>query len=84
MSWAPVPGRRTWPACATPIRSLVNVSAAAPVHPPPANGDPLDPRPFILGQHTDTTLNDSLLDHVWKAPSKGWWACFAAALAMLG
>ncbi len=60
------------------------MSAAAPVHPPPANGDPLDPRPFILGQHTDKTLNDSLLDHVWKAPSKGWWACFAAALAMLG
>jgi len=60
------------------------VSAAAPVQPSAANGDPLDPRPFILGQHTDKTLNDSLLDHVWKGPSKGWWACFAAALAMLG
>jgi molybdopterin-containing oxidoreductase family membrane subunit len=50
----------------------------------PAGQDPLDPRPFIQGQQTDRTLNDSLLDHVWKAPSKGWWACFAVALAMLG
>ena len=49
-----------------------------------ASSDPIEPRALIEGAHSDRTINDSLLDHVWKAPSKGWWACFAAALAMLG
>ncbi len=45
--------------------------------------DPLDPRPFIEGKHTDQTINDSLLQHVWKLPGRGWWALFSVALAML-
>jgi Ni/Fe-hydrogenase subunit HybB-like protein len=58
------------------------VSAAAP-HSEEAQ-DPLDPRPFIEGQQTDGTLNDSLLRHVWRPPGRGWWACFALALSLLG
>jgi molybdopterin-containing oxidoreductase family membrane subunit len=45
--------------------------------------DPIDPRPFIEGVQSDRTLNDSLLQHVWRGAGKGWWACFAVALAAL-
>ena len=33
--------------------------------------------------YTDETLNDSLLDHVWRGAGKGWWACFSVALSAL-
>ena len=56
----------------------------ASVAPLPAATDPLDPRPFIEGQQTDRSLNDNLLNHVWQLPSRGWWALFSVALAMLG
>jgi Ni/Fe-hydrogenase subunit HybB-like protein len=46
--------------------------------------DPLDPRPLIEGVHTDRTINDSLLEHVWRGAGRGWWACFGVALSMLG
>ena len=46
--------------------------------------DPLEPQPLIEGQHTDKTINDSLLAHVWRGAGKGWWACFAVALSLLG
>ena len=36
--------------------------------------DPLDPRPLIEGTQTDQTINDSLLEHVWRGAGKGWWA----------
>jgi molybdopterin-containing oxidoreductase family membrane subunit len=48
------------------------------------NGDPLDPRPFIEGAQTDKSLNQNLLDHVWRGAGKGWWALFTAAVGMLG
>jgi molybdopterin-containing oxidoreductase family membrane subunit len=46
--------------------------------------DPLEPVPLIDGKYTDQTINDSLLAHVWRGAGKGWWACFAVALSMLG
>jgi len=57
------------------------VAAEAPASP---TNDPLDPRPFIEGQQTDKSINDSLLAHVWRRPGKGWWACFGMAVTMLG
>jgi Ni/Fe-hydrogenase subunit HybB-like protein len=57
---------------------------AAP-NPAVVNGrDPLEPVPLIDGKFTDRTINDSLLEHVWRGAGKGWWACFAVALSMLG
>ena len=53
--------------------NLVNVS-----------NDPLEPRVLIEGKQTDASLNDSLLQHVWRGAGKGWWACFSVALAALG
>src|SRR6187401_3113444 len=46
--------------------------------------DPLEPAPLIDGAYTDKTINDSLLAHVWRGAGKGWWACFAVALSLLG
>src|SRR5205809_5714713 len=46
--------------------------------------DPLEPTPLIEGAHTDKTINDSLLAHVWRGAGRGWWACFAVALSLLG
>src|SRR5690349_6411787 len=46
--------------------------------------DPLEPAPLIDGAHTDKTINDSLLAHVWRGAGRGWWACFAVALSLLG
>jgi Ni/Fe-hydrogenase subunit HybB-like protein len=57
--------------------------AAPGIAPLPTN-DPLDPAPLIEGAHSDATLNDSLLQHVWRGAGRGWWACFAVALSMLG
>ena len=34
--------------------------------------DPLEPQPLIDGKHTDKTINDSLLAHVWRGAGKGW------------
>ena len=48
------------------------------------SGDPLEPRALIEGKQTDATLNDSLLQHVWRGAGKGWWACFSVALSLLG
>jgi Ni/Fe-hydrogenase subunit HybB-like protein len=49
-----------------------------------ASSDPIEPRPLIEGAHSDRTINDSLLDHVWRTAGKGWWACFTVAFGMLG
>jgi molybdopterin-containing oxidoreductase family membrane subunit len=48
------------------------------------SNDPLEPRVLIEGKQTDASLNDSLLQHVWRGAGKGWWACFSVALALLG
>jgi len=45
--------------------------------------DPLEPQPLIEGAHTDRTINDSLLEHVWRGAGKGWWALFGVALSAL-
>ncbi|MCG5054593.1 MAG: polysulfide reductase NrfD [Myxococcales bacterium] len=45
--------------------------------------DPIDPRPFIEGEQTDRSLNDSLLHHVLRGAGKGWWTLFSIALALL-
>jgi molybdopterin-containing oxidoreductase family membrane subunit len=45
--------------------------------------DPLEPQPLIEGAQTDRTINDSLLDHVWRGAGKGWWALFGVALSAL-
>ncbi len=52
--------------------------------PEPAILDPLEPIPLLEGTHTDLTINDSLFDHVWRGPGKGWWALFGCALSALG
>jgi molybdopterin-containing oxidoreductase family membrane subunit len=46
--------------------------------------DPLEPAVLIEGAQTDGTLNESLLNHVWRGAGRGWWALFGAALSMLG
>jgi Ni/Fe-hydrogenase subunit HybB-like protein len=50
---------------------------------PNLSRDPLEPLPLLEGKHTDKTINDSLLDHVWRGAGKGWWALFACALSAL-
>ncbi|MDX2019843.1 MAG: NrfD/PsrC family molybdoenzyme membrane anchor subunit [Deltaproteobacteria bacterium] len=45
--------------------------------------DTLDPRPFIEGEQTDKSLNDSLLHHVLRGAGKGWWTLFTIALCLL-
>src|SRR5450755_2524579 len=51
---------------------------------PNLSHDPLEPLPLIEGVQTDKTLNDSLLDHVWRGAGRGWWMLFGCALSMLG
>ena len=51
---------------------------------PSTTNDPLEPASLIEGAQTDETLNNSLLDHVWRLPGKGWWTLFGLALAGLG
>ena len=46
--------------------------------------DPLEPMLLIEGAQTDATLNDSLFEHVWQIPGKGWWGLFGIALMGLG
>jgi Ni/Fe-hydrogenase subunit HybB-like protein len=46
--------------------------------------DPLEPDVLIEGAQTDASLNDSLLDHVWRGAGRGWWMLFGCALSMLG
>ncbi len=57
--------------------------SASAAHADGADKDPLDPRPFIEGQQTDASLNQSLLNHVWQPPGKGWKMMFGAALGLL-
>ena len=45
--------------------------------------DELDPRPFIEGEQTDRSLNDSLLHHVLRGAGKGWWTLFSISLCLL-
>jgi Ni/Fe-hydrogenase subunit HybB-like protein len=54
---------------------------AAPNH--AAMPDPLEPHALIEGAHSDKTINDSLLNHVWRGAGKGWWAMFGVALSAL-
>ena len=56
---------------------------AAP-NPAVVTPDPLEPFPLLEGKHTDRTINDSLLDHVWLGAGKGWWSLFGCALSALG
>ncbi len=46
--------------------------------------DPLEPTVLIEGAQTDQSLNDSLLNHVWRGAGRGWWMLFGCALSMLG
>ena len=46
--------------------------------------DPLEPTVLIEGAQTDQSLNDSLLNHVWRGAGRGWWMLFGCALAALG
>jgi Ni/Fe-hydrogenase subunit HybB-like protein len=50
----------------------------------PVSRDPLEPAVLIEGAQTDQTLNDSLLEHVWRGAGRGWWMLFGAALSALG
>jgi Ni/Fe-hydrogenase subunit HybB-like protein len=49
-----------------------------------ASRDPLEPTVLIEGAQTDQSLNDSLLDHVWRGAGRGWWMLFGCALSALG
>src|SRR5262245_61918425 len=51
---------------------------------PATSRDPLEPSVLIEGAQTDASLNDSLLDHVWRGAGKGWLALFTCALGALG
>src|SRR5450432_3233077 len=50
----------------------------------PVSRDPLEPAVLIEGAQTDASLNDSLLEHVWRGAGRGWWMLFGCALSMLG
>jgi Ni/Fe-hydrogenase subunit HybB-like protein len=56
--------------------------SAAPT--PATSRDPLEPTVLIEGAQTDQSLNDSLLEHVWRGAGRGWWALFGVALSALG
>jgi Ni/Fe-hydrogenase subunit HybB-like protein len=58
--------------------------SAAPVPTAAVSRDPLEPAVLIEGAQTDQSLNDSLLDHVWRGAGRGWWMLFGCALSMLG
>jgi Ni/Fe-hydrogenase subunit HybB-like protein len=46
--------------------------------------DPLEPRMLVPPHHDDKSLNDTLLDFVWKKPGKGWLMLFGCTLSALG
>ncbi len=46
--------------------------------------DPLEPRHLVPPHHDDKSLNETLLDHVWAKPGKGWFMLFGVALGALG
>jgi Ni/Fe-hydrogenase subunit HybB-like protein len=50
---------------------------------PNLSRDPLEPLALLEGQHTDKTINDTLLNHVFRGAGKGWWGLFACALSAL-
>src|SRR5450432_2569018 len=58
--------------------------SAAPTPHTAISRDPLEPAVLIEGAQTDQSLNDSLLDHVWRGAGRGWWMLFGCALSMLG
>ena len=45
--------------------------------------DPLEPAVLIEGVQTDASLNESLLNHVWRGAGRGWWMLFGCALSAL-
>jgi hypothetical protein len=53
-------------------------TAATPL---PPGVDPLEPRMLVPAHHDDASLNETLLDHVWRKPGKGWFMLFGIALA---
>ena len=46
--------------------------------------DPLEPRLLVAPHHDDKSLNDTLLNHVWAKPGKGWFLLFGMTLSALG
>jgi Ni/Fe-hydrogenase subunit HybB-like protein len=44
----------------------------------------LEPLPLIIGEHTDGTINKTILDYVWRKPGRGWWFLFMLGLAGTG
>ena len=44
----------------------------------------LEPPPLITGYQDDGTITKSILDFVWKRPSRGWWALFFLGLTGTG
>jgi Ni/Fe-hydrogenase subunit HybB-like protein len=46
--------------------------------------DPLEPRLLVPPHHDDKSLNETLLDHVWRKPGRGWFMLLGVALAALG
>ncbi len=59
------------------------MAETATTHFPPGV-DPLEPRALVAPHHDDATLNETLLDHVWRKPGKGWFLLFGIALVGLG
>jgi Ni/Fe-hydrogenase subunit HybB-like protein len=45
--------------------------------------DPLEPAVLLEGVQTDASLNESLLNHVWRGAGRGWWMLFGCALSAL-
>src|SRR5215217_1453782 len=46
--------------------------------------DPLEPRHLVAPHHDDVTLNETLFDHVWAKPGKGWFMLLGATMTALG
>ncbi|RYZ34739.1 MAG: hydrogenase, partial [Myxococcaceae bacterium] len=46
--------------------------------------DPLEPRDLVAPHHDDKSLNETLLDHVWRKPGKGWFMMLGLTSAALG
>lgn len=46
--------------------------------------DPLEPRDLVAPHHDDKSLNETLLDHVWRKPGKGWFMLLGITSAALG
>jgi len=58
--------------------------SAAPSPRTEISRDPLEPAVLLEGAQTDASLNESLLNHVWRGAGRGWWMLFGCALSMLG